>query len=309
MSIVPAPRELDWNHEFIDANGIRFHIVRHGTGTPLILIHGWPEFWRVWWKIIEPLAQEFEIVAIDFRGCGETEKPPLNDMSQYSLDKYATDVGSIADALGFRKFGIVCHGVGAYHAQEFARRDPARLIGLFSFDTPYPGIGKRWADPRLMIETWYQYFNQMPWAAEMIGSSRRACELYLRKFLDFHANRPGLFDHEIETWVDMFLRPGNLQGGLNWYHSLQPARLKLMLEGPPKLTKISVPTCIRWGEHDTVIRPEFADKLSEYFQTLDFALAPGSGHFVAYENPDYAVLEIKKFFGNLTVNNKSDGRK
>jgi pimeloyl-ACP methyl ester carboxylesterase len=298
--MIAARREGEpvWNHEFHAANGIQIHVVRHGRGLPLIFIHGWPEYWRVWWKVIEPLSMDHEVIAMDFRGCGATEKPAVDDISRYALSEYVADIIGLADALGHERFGIVCHGVGAYHAQGVARARPDRLIGLFAFDCPYPGIGKRWGDPRSMLETWYQYFNQMPWAAEMIGSSRRACELYLRKFLDYHAARPGLFDKEIEEWIDVFLAPGNLEGGLNWYRSLQPMRLALMLQGAPKLTPISVPTCVRWGEHDSIIRPEFADRLPEYFSALDFEVAPG-GHFVAYEEPAYAVAEIRRFFARF----------
>ena len=299
--VAVVAQELDWNHEYHQAGDVRLHVVRHGRGTPLILIHGWPEYWRVWWKVIGALANcGFEVVAMDFRGCGESEKPDLDDLRRYALERYAADIGALADALGYERFGIVCHGVGAYHAQAYARDQPERLLGIFSFDTPYPGIGARWADPRFMLDTWYQYFNQMPWAAEMIGSSPRACELYLRKFLDHHAHAPGLFDAEIDQWVEMFMRAGNIQGGLNWYRSLQPARLRLVQEGPPKLQPIAVPTCIRWGDSDSIIRPEFADRLGEYFSDLDFELAPQAGHFVAFERPDYAVAEIRKFFDRLS---------
>ena len=296
MSTARPRAELKWNHEYYQANGIRIHVVRHGKGLPLIFVHGWPEYWRVWWKVVEPLSCDYEVIVMDFRGCGDTEKPQLDNIDKYAFQEYVGDILGLADALRHQRFGIVCHGVGAYHAQGVARLRPDRLAGIFSFDCPYPGIGKRWGDPRLMLETWYQYFNQMPWAAEMIGSSRRACELYLRKFLDFHAAKPGMFDDEIERWVDVFLQEGNLQGGLNWYHSLQPARLALMQNGPPKLEPITVPTCVRWGELDTIIRPEFADRLADYFSDLDFEIAPGAGHFVAYEKPEYAVAEIRRFF-------------
>ena len=298
--VTQVQRELNWNHEYHQANGIRIHVVRHGRGIPLIFIHGWPEYWRVWWKVIEPLAASgFEVVVMDYRGCGETEKPPLDDLIHYTLEQYASDIGGLADALGYDRFGIVCHGGGSHHAQSYARANSERLFGIFSFDTPYPGIGTRLADPRMMLETWYQSFNQMPWAAEMIGSTPKACELYLRKFLDHHAYRPGYFDGEIDQWVEMFLRPGNIQGGLNWYLSHHATRLRLMKEGAPTLSLITVPTCVRWGENNSLFLPEFADKLSEYFSDLDFALAPKAGHYVAFERPDYAVKEIRSFFQRL----------
>jgi epoxide hydrolase 4 len=41
---------MAWNHSYAEANGIRIHHVRHGSGTPLLLVHGWPEFWYVYRK-------------------------------------------------------------------------------------------------------------------------------------------------------------------------------------------------------------------------------------------------------------------
>ena len=51
----------DWNHQYLDANGIRVHYVRHGEGLPLVLLHGWPEFWFTWRKNIPVLAEEFDV--------------------------------------------------------------------------------------------------------------------------------------------------------------------------------------------------------------------------------------------------------
>ena len=84
---------------------------------------------------------------------------------------------------------LVSHDVGAYVAQAFARAHPNRLIGLFFFDCPYAGIGRRWAEPDHLKEIWYQTFNQQPWAAELVGSSRQACEVYFRHFLRHWARR------------------------------------------------------------------------------------------------------------------------
>ncbi|MBD0356625.1 MAG: alpha/beta hydrolase, partial [Rubrobacter sp.] len=47
---------FEWNHQYLDANGINIHYVRYGEGLPLVLLHGWPEFWLTWRKNILPLA-------------------------------------------------------------------------------------------------------------------------------------------------------------------------------------------------------------------------------------------------------------
>ena len=288
-----------WRHTFIDTNGIKMHYVRKGTGRPLVLLHGWPEYWRVWRKVIPGLATRFDVIAPDLRGFGDSDKPQLPALTGYSLDNHVNDLLGLVDGLGFPKFSLVSHDVGAYIAQAFARSFPDRLTGLFFFDCPNPGIGKRWGEPAFMLETWYQYLNQQPWAAEFVGSSRKACELYLRHFLDHIAHQPGTFDSDIDAWVDTYMRDGNLQGGMNWYLALQPARLKMMIDGAPKLPKITVPTCVRWGRSDKILKPEFADRLADYFVDPDVQIVERAGHFVQFERPDYAIAEIRAFFDRV----------
>ena len=288
-----------WNHQYLDANGIRVHYVRHGKGHLLILLHGWPEFWYTWRKNIPVLAEEFDVVAPDLRGFGDTEKPGLHDPPKKLLGDLVEDLRGLGDALGFERFGVVSHDVGAYVAQGFARKYPERLSGLFFFDCPYPGIGDRWVAPDSVNEIWYQTFNQQPWAASLIGENRKTCKTYFRHFLDHWAHEPGLFDEDLGVWVDNFMKPGNLQGGFDWYIGTNESRLDLIRNGPPELPKIETPTRIRWGESDSVLKVHWADRLGDYFADLDFAPMREAGHFAHYERPDLANREISGFFQAL----------
>ena len=289
----------EWTQQYVDANGIRVHYVRHGEGSPLVLLHGWPEFWRTWRKNIPVLAETFDVVAPDLRGFGDTEKPGLPEPPSGLLDDLVEDLRALADALGFERFGLVSHDVGAYVAQGFARKYPERLSGLFFFNCPYAGIGERWADWYEVNEIWYQTFNQQPWAASLIGENRKTCETYLRHFLDHWSHEPGLFDEDLDLWVDNFMKPGNLQGGFNWYISTNESRIGLIRDGAPELPKIETPTRVLWGESDSVLRIEWADRLGDYFSNLTFSPAGGAGHFVHYEKPEVANREISDFFGAL----------
>jgi pimeloyl-ACP methyl ester carboxylesterase len=289
-----------WNHQYLDANGIGVHYVRHGEGDfPLVLLHGWPEFWFTWRKNVMPLAESFDVVAPDLRGFGDTEKPGLPDPPSCLLEDLVEDLRGLADTLEFEQFGIVSHDVGAYVAQGFARNYPDRLSGLFFFNCPYPGIGERWAEADHINEIWYQSFNQQPWAASLVGENRRTWETYIHHFLDHWAHEPGLFDGDLETWVDNFMKPGSLQGGFNWYISTNEARIELIRNGPPELPKIETPTRVLWGESDSVLRVEWVDRLGDYFADYTFAPAREAGHFVHYERPDLANREILEFFQEI----------
>ena len=290
---------FEWNHQYLDANSIRIHYVRHGEGLPLVLLHGWPEFWLTWRKNIPPLAEGFDVVALDLRGFGDSDKPVLPDPPGDLLKDYVEDLRGLADALGFERFGIVSHDVGAYVAQAFARGYPERLSGLFFFNCPYPGIGERWAEADHVNEIWYQSFNQQPWAASLVGENYKTCETYIHHFLDHWSYKPGLFDDDLDLWVENFMKPGNLQGGFNWYTSTNEGRIKQIRHGAPELPKVETPTRVLWGESDSVLKVEWADRLGDYFANVDFSPAQGAGHFVHYERPELANEEISGFFGAL----------
>ena len=148
-----------WSHRRLEANGIGIHYVHHGSGSPLVLLHGWPEFWYTWRRNIPVLAAEFHVVTPDLRGFGDTDKPGLPDPPRRLLGDLVEDLRALVDSLSFERFGVVSHDVGAYVAQGFARKYPERLSGLFFFDCPYPGIGRRWADANSINEIWYQTFR------------------------------------------------------------------------------------------------------------------------------------------------------
>jgi pimeloyl-ACP methyl ester carboxylesterase len=291
--------EAPWNHGHAEANGMRVHYVRQGSGTPLVLLHGWPEFWFVWRKNVPALAERFDVITPDLRGFGESDKPPLPEPPGGLLDELVEDLRGLADALGIERFGIVSHDVGSFVAQRFAARYPERVLGLFFFNCVYPGIGRRWLEPESVREIWYQSFHQQPWAADLVGSSREACEIYLKHFLDHWAHEPGVFDEDFGVWVDNFMRPGNLRGGFDWYVGVGEARMKMMREGAPDLPKIQPPAYFLWGESDPVLKVRWADRLGDYFSDFELEPAPGTGHFVHYERPELANGRITRFFSGL----------
>ncbi len=291
----------DIQANFVAANDIRLHFLRGGHGPTLMLLHGWPEWSYVWRPLIKRLHPDFDLVAPDFRGFGDSEKTSLSPTRDATPETLAADTLAIADALGLGQIGLVAHDVGGFVAQVIARRWPERITGLFFFNCAYPGIGSRWVEPRHLLETWYQFFHQMPWAAQLIGSSRETCRIYIREFLQHWSYRKDAFDDELEIWVDNFLKPGNLQGGLNWYLSNHASRMAVIEGTAPPPAPIHIPTRVFWGEHDPLFRKIWTDRLSEFFTDLEFSFAPGAGHFVHYETPDQAAEEIRRFFGRISM--------
>lgn len=286
-------------HETARVNDLELHYVREGDGFPLFLVHGWPEYWRVWRKNIPTLAESFDIIAPDLRGFGQSEAPDIPATEGYGVENHVADLTALATELGIDEFGFVSHDLGAYVGQAIAREQPELLRGLFFFDCPYPGIGDRWRDPDHIEEIWYQTFHQQPWAADLVGANRTTCRLYLDHFLTHWAGDPDAFDEaDREAWVETFMQPGKLQGGFNWYIAAEDARKRLMREGAPSMERIDVPTRLLWGESDPIINSEWADRLDEYL--ADYQLETvDAGHFVHYERPDRSNAAIESFFTAL----------
>ncbi|HKH84174.1 MAG TPA: alpha/beta hydrolase, partial [Gemmatimonadales bacterium] len=247
--------------------------------------------------LIAILQDRFELFAPDLRGFGDTTKPYSGPTEEMTSGVLADDLSTFLDAVDVhRPVGLVAHDVGAIVAQVFARRSPERLSGLFFFNCPYPGIGSRWITPEHVSEIWYQTFNCMPWSAAMVGASRETCRLYIGHILRHWAADEHAFDKDLERFVDNFMKPGNLQGGFNWYLGNRAARRAVWRGQLPDLPPIQVPTRVFWGERDPVLKAEWMDRLPETFATLRATVAEGVGHFVHYEAPDRAAHEIAMFF-------------
>ena len=157
-------------HQTIRANGADFHVARTGKGPPLLLLHGWPEFWLTWEPVMTLLADRFTLIAPDLRGFGDSDQARRPVRARPARTRHAR-----ADGRAWR--GALRRG----RPRRRRRRDaaawrataPARLAGLFFFDFVYPGIGPRMGAPDRLNHIWYQSFHQMEMAPALVGATPR----------------------------------------------------------------------------------------------------------------------------------------
>lgn len=270
------------------------HVVVAGPpeAPPLILLHGWPEFWGGYVRLIPLLGADFRLIVPDLRGFGASAPAGPAD----GLETHVADQLTVLDALDVAAAGVVGHDVGAHIGQALALAAPARVRGLFFANCPYPGIGRRWVEEGQAGEIWYQSFNQQPWAAELVGQSRESCRLYVGHFLRHWAADPQAFDAVLEHWIDVFMAPGALEGGFAWYRANNAARLAQIERGPQPRDPITHPTRIFWGAHDPVLPARWAEGLSAYFTDLEVEVAENAGHFVFFEAAEAAASRIRAHF-------------
>lgn len=282
-------------HLRILANGADLHVARTGHGAPLLLLHGWPEFWLTWEPVMARLADRHTLIAPDLRGFGDSSKPD----EPWGAAVHADDLLALLDALGHDRVGVVGHDVGGAVMLQLARKAPGRVAGLFGFNFVHPGIGPRMGEPGRLSEIWYQSFHLLELAPALVGATRESCRAYIGHFLRHWAHRKDAFDDVLDVWTDEFLKPGNLDGGFAYYRAANADRIAMLRGQAPKLRPIELPACVRWTEHDPLFPSAWTDRLGETFADLDCALFPGAGHFPHREDPGRATAEIAGFFGRI----------
>jgi 3-oxoadipate enol-lactonase len=112
--------------EKINVNDIELAYERHGKGTPLVLLHGYPLDHHLWDEVVPLLKDTFDLIIPDLRGFGESTTVE----TPYTMDDFASDIAGLLDKLGIQKTAIAGHSMGGYVALAFARLYPERISGL-----------------------------------------------------------------------------------------------------------------------------------------------------------------------------------
>ena len=162
-------------HEFVQANGLRFHVATCGEGDHLALcLHGFPECWYSWRYQLPLLAElGYRAWAPDLRGYGQTDRPPRRE--DYAIERLLDDVAALIDASGARSTILVAHDWGAIVAWYFAMRRQRPLERLVIMNVPHPAVIERAIRrPRQLLRSWYVLFFQIPGLPELLMGAQRA---------------------------------------------------------------------------------------------------------------------------------------
>ncbi len=278
-------------HHTVQVNGIKMHYVEAGQGSPLVLLHGFPETWYCWRHQIPVLAEKFRVIVPDLRGYGGTEKPP----SGYDKRTMANDIRSLLQLLEIEKVSIIGHDRGARVATRFAKDHPAMLDRLVVTDN----IPTRIIFERMNAEVarghWFFIFNNVPDLPEALISGRE--EVWLRYIFSGWCYNPQLFSkEEIAEYVQAYSQPGALRGAFNDYRA---GREDVLQDEEDKEILIQCPTLVLWGE-DFAIGGKMWDFRSiwkEMVQNPSFLSLPQCGHLPHEEKPhevNAALLDFCK---------------
>jgi hypothetical protein len=140
---LPAGFSRTFSSRFIDAGKVRLHAVIGGEGPPLLLVHGWPENWYAWRRVMPALARDFEVIAVDQRGIGRSDKP----RGGYDTGTLASDLVALMDALGHERLAVVGHDTGHFISYALAADHPDRVARVALVEVPGPPGGNSLTAP------------------------------------------------------------------------------------------------------------------------------------------------------------------
>src|SRR3954452_2941598 len=192
---------------FVDANGIRQHVVIGGDGPPLLLVHGWPENWYAWRFVMPTLARDFTVIAVDQRGIGLTDKPP----DGYDVATLAADLVSLMDALGHQRFALVGHDTGYFISYALAADHRDRVDRLVVAEVPGPPGVDPEHEPSLFVpeplnnRLWHIPFNRVndELIVDMVSGN---AEAFYRYEFTIQSGGVPLPEHAIEYYVALYNR-------------------------------------------------------------------------------------------------------
>ncbi|MER7992981.1 alpha/beta fold hydrolase [Micromonospora chalcea] len=116
------------------AEGVTLNVAVGGSGSPVVLLHGFPQTHLMWRHVAADLAGEHTVICPDLRGYGASDKPAADTEDTYSKRTMAADVVAAARALGHERFALAGHDRGALVAVRAGLDHPDAVTHLASLD-------------------------------------------------------------------------------------------------------------------------------------------------------------------------------
>lgn len=275
----------------VDRGAFAYREGGNASGTPVVMIHGWPENSYCWEEVAGNLNANLRVIAPDLRGLGDSERT-LNE-SLYQKAELAKDIVQVVDALGIDNFYLVGHDWGGVVAQEVALAVPDRVMKLVILNIHIiTNLENNMAARDILyaggnVSSWYQQFQQQPklaenmipgneevWVSHFFGDrpvSQEAKDEYIRAYS---------IDDTPATAASLY-RTMSLDGQ-RWY--------SLFLAG----TTFQMPLLYIYGNLDSVIIPEYLIGIENYFPSVQ-VVEVESAHFVQEEKPVEVAQAMNAF--------------
>lgn len=276
-----------YKHDGINVGGVTLHYVTGGrplgTAPVLLLIHGFPQNWWSWRKIMPALGERFTVVAPDLRGIGLSDRPP----DGYSKKQLASDLHAVVESLNAGPAHVVGHDIGGMVAYAYAWQFPLRSLAIL--DVSLPGVGD-WDQVANDPIIWHFAFHQKRDLPEALicGGRERA---YISAFMNPQAHiRGAVSATDMDEYVRAYSHPGAFRAALEMYRQFPQDVLDNRKAGrlPPELKVLAIGAETRWGLR-------MGQRLSAVSDNVQSRSIPNCGHYLAEEQPELLVDSLLEF--------------
>jgi pimeloyl-ACP methyl ester carboxylesterase len=218
--MLPIMNSFDFDarftHHTMQARSLAMHYVEGGQGTPLILLHGFPQHWWMWRKMMPTLAQHFRVIAVDQRGMGGT----AITADGYDKTTLAHDLHALMEQLGLSRAHVCGYDLGGGTAYAYASLYPDAVDKLVMIEFAPPGFGYEYGmQPVRDWQSWQLAFFTTPdVAVQFIAGKER--ELLAWYFWHWSYNPDAVDQADFEVYVRQLQKPGALRAGLSYFASV-----------------------------------------------------------------------------------------
>jgi pimeloyl-ACP methyl ester carboxylesterase len=265
----------------IDNNGVGLHVRDSGAGTPVVLLHGWPDTGDLWRAQTAGLtANGYRAIAPDLRGFGDSDKP--TDVSAYAGHELVGDLAAVLDGLGVERAHVVGHDWGAAIAWLAATLLPDRVASLTVLSVGHPSAFRA-AGQAQREKSWYMLLFQFPDVAEQ----------WLRND-DFHHLREWSGHPEVDAVTARLADPAALTASLGVYRAMMPPAA--LVAPPLDLPPVSVPALGVWSSGDRCLVEEGMTGSKDYVAgEWRYERLEGVGHWMQLEAPEAVTALLLDF--------------
>jgi pimeloyl-ACP methyl ester carboxylesterase len=256
----------------IDIGDVALHVRDSGEGTPVVLLHGWPDTGDLWDHQSHVLtAAGYRTIVPDLRGFGASSKP--TDVAAYATPVQVGDVVGILDALGVDRAHVVGHDWGAGIAWLTAAFAPDRVASITALSVGHPASfgSAGWRQRQL---SWYMLLFQFRGIAEQWLSADG-----FRNLREWSAHP------QIDAVIQRLSEPGALTASLGIYRANLPP--ESLVAPPPELPRVTAPAMGVWSSRDLALTEENMTNSAKFVAgPWRYERIEGAGHWMQLDAPD-----------------------
>jgi pimeloyl-ACP methyl ester carboxylesterase len=271
---------MEWideiKEQYIETNGITLHTILIGKGEPLILLHGFPDFWYGWRKLVPLMRDKFQLIIPDMRGYNLSDKP--EGVENYRIELLIADIIGLIDQLHLGSVYLAGHDWGGVLSWFIAEKYPNKIRKLGIINAPHLKIfQERLKSDEAQRKASYYIYNFLKPNREKVLIAD-----------NFKLLRAGFKDQETEDKYIKAWSNGTIRCGVNYY------RANLNYEDWSGV--ISVPTLVIHGMKDTAILSGVLEGLDQYVKDLKIIRPKTLGHSPMKEDPQLVANIFIDFF-------------